>query len=213
VTAQIEFALHPEDEAALLEPLFRAPHARLVRGPRWPTPSPPLVQELAAEEHVYLLVWPTTWAPELSAQHIPTTGDWYCNSEFATLQLIRSRLHGSVLTSGRLALSGFPTGFPEEFQSSLKTLFGKARRTLKRECRNGLVCWHNPTDPRPPVDATRSANPSAPDKRLWLGPHAIAWLQQSQDNVIKLSPSALVVGRLASGAGPNNSCMDSPVNR
>lgn len=196
MSAQIEFAMHPLDEAAFAEVLLADPAIRLVDGPRWPGPVPELRRGLDGLGD-YVLVWPGEPVPPLGARHIATTGDWYCDSEASTLQLLRSRLDGATLISGRLALHDVPQGFPEAAGQRLQALFNKLRRHTKAGYRNGVVCWANPRFPFAPADKGRSANPSAPDTRLWVGPHALLWLQAAPGHVIRQFAGSAVEGQLA----------------
>ena len=48
----------------------------------------------------------------------------------------------------------------------------------------------------------RSANPSAPDSRLWVGPQALRWLRESPAHVLKPLAGTVIEGRLAPGTIP-----------
>jgi hypothetical protein len=49
-------------------------------------------------------------------------------------------------------------------------------RTIKKTYVNSIVRWRNPNRPEAPAGPGRSANPSEPDRSLWVGPAAMTWL-------------------------------------
>ncbi|HJR56498.1 MAG TPA: hypothetical protein VJ798_07955 [Rhizomicrobium sp.] len=196
MSSQLVFAMHPLDEAAFAEFLLADPSIRLVDGPRWPDPQPKLTRN-SADVGSYALIWPSDRVPPLTAKHIPAAGDWYCDSEGSTLQWLRSRLDGSDLITGRIALHDFPADFPQAAGERLKALYNRLRRRIKADYDNAVVRWGNPRYPFAPARNGRSANPGEPDKSLWVGPHALQWLRDSRDHVFRPFPGAFVEGRLS----------------
>jgi hypothetical protein len=202
MSAQFEFAMHPRDEAIFADALLADPLVQLIDGPRWKNPEPALGRALSPDDGDHLLIWPGNPVPRPTARLVPTAaGDWYCDAEASTLQWLRSRLDGNTLTTGRVALHYFPEDYPEAAGKRVTALFNRLRRVVKAGYTNSVVCWANPRLPFAPAGDGRSANPSAPDPRLWVGPQALAWLRESPAHAIRQFAGGFVEGRPVAGAG------------
>jgi hypothetical protein len=185
--------MHPDDEALFVAEMLRDPEILLIDGPRWKTESPASQRNIEGIGN-YCVVWSPEDFPTLTAKYIPTCNDWYCNSEFATIQFLRSTLDSdSVLTQGRIAIG---TG-DEESAKRVESRYKALRTFLKGHYVNSIVRWRNTNRPSAPASSSRSANPSRPDRTLWVGPSALKWLKSKEGRSIKQSPNAFVEGNLA----------------
>lgn len=192
--SQLRFVMHPEDEAALVAELLRDPAVLLVNGPRWPSAEPPTTRDIA-QIGSYCIIWSPDDLPVLAADFIPACNDWYCRAEHATLQFLRCSVTGAVITDGRLAIStGLATaGTAANVERRYKHLC----RAIKATYLNAIVQWRNPDLPEAPAGPSRSANPSAPDRSLWVGPAAASWLAADPARRIKNFLTSRVEGSLS----------------
>lgn len=186
VRSQIQFVMHPDDERKFAEMLLDDPSVCFVDGPRWPTQQPTRNRSL---DNIgsYCIIWSTNDVAQLSARYIPMCNDWYCTSEYATLQFLRSEVEPNVLRVGRIAISthyDLPD-FPKESAERIDARFKSIRRHIKKFYRSSIVRWYNERVPRAPAGPKRSANPSDPDKTMWVGPNAIKWIRENPDHLIK----------------------------
>ena len=190
--SQLRFVMHPNDEGAFVTELLSDPSVVLVDGPRWKTPEPPATRAIH-DVGDYCIIWSPRDLAVLDADFIPTCKDWYCRSEFATIQFLRSSLTRSRILLGRLAISTSDEdkGHPRTVERRYKLL----RRFIQKTYRNSVIEWRNLNAPSAPATQSRSANPSQPDSSLWIGPHAMAWLNTDPLHVVSQSVSGPVVGR------------------
>jgi hypothetical protein len=140
----------------------------------------------------YCIVWSPDDLPKLTAEFIPSCNDWYCQSEDTTIQFLRSRVIGTVLTDGRLAVS--TDAVSASTAAGVERRYKLLRRTIKNTYANAVVAWTNPTLPIAPSAPGRSANPSKPDSALWVGPRAMAWLLADSTRRVKVIPEGPVEG-------------------
>jgi hypothetical protein len=198
--SQIRFVMHPDDESSLLRELLQDSSVLLIDGPRWKQPQPqPLTARSLSSLGDYCIVWSPEDLSELTAEYVANANDWYCRSEHSTIQFLRSRMRGAVLTEGRFAVS--TDSAPTAAASGVERRYKMLRRTLKKTYSNSLVRWLTPTLPIAPAGLSRSANPSKPDTSLWVGPAAMAWLQADGPRRIKQFVTSSVEGFV--GAPPN----------
>jgi hypothetical protein len=192
--SQLRFVMHADDEAAFVAELLRDPAVLLIDGPRWKTPEPVTSRSLSSIGST-CIVWSPDDLPKLTAEFIPSCRDWYCRSEHATMQFWRSRMIGTFLTDGRLAVS---TDAARAFAAAgVERRYKVLRRTIKKTYANAVVAWTNPMLPIAPSAPGRSANPSKPDSALWVGPRAMAWLLADSTRRIKPLPEGPVEGFVA----------------
>jgi len=184
VNSQVLFIMHDDDERAFELELLAEPGLQFVDGPRWPTSTPPTFRSLTALRGSYCILWAPADLEVLEAQYIEQVGDWYCKSESATIQFLRSEHVGGVLTEGRIAVSTADALSPTA-AAAIAARYKRLRRYIQKHYRNKVLRWCNPTLPLLPAGPGRSANPGKPDAQLWVGPHALEWLRQDDSHRIK----------------------------
>jgi hypothetical protein len=171
--SQLRFVMHPDDETELMTELLRDSAVLLIDGPRWKSATPPTTRNVAAVGS-YCIIWSPEDLPELSADFIPTCDDWYCRAEYATIQFLRCTITDTTIKDGRLAIS---TGAANRTTAAnVERRYKLLCRTIKKTYVNSIVRWRNPNRPEAPAGPGRSANPSEPDRSLWVGPAAMTWL-------------------------------------
>ena len=184
--------MHPDDEHAIAELLLGDESVRFVHGPRWPTEEP--AHSRALEDiGWYCIVWSTDDMPKLESEYISTCDDWYCRSEYATLQMLRSEFDGTNLTDGRFAIStlyDLPQ-FPEDKAKQVDARFKMIRRYIKKNYVNSIIRWYSSRAPIAPRAPKRSPNPSDPDNKMWVGPAALEWFHESEDHCIRSKMSGV----------------------
>ncbi|MCC6738156.1 MAG: hypothetical protein IT452_03860 [Planctomycetia bacterium] len=197
--SQVRFAMHPEDECEFVKEVLRDPAVVLLDGPRWKTSSPTTFRSL---ENIgfYCIIWSPEDRPLLSAEFIPTCNDYYCNSEYATIQFLRSSMHkDQILTQGRIAIS--TTGSDKEYfdprsGERVDSRFKRLRKFIRKNYSNSAVQWLNPDFPIAAATNARSANPSEPDASFWVGPSALNWMGEREGRIIKQAVSFRTEARL-----------------
>jgi hypothetical protein len=200
--SQVRFVMHPADEREFERLLVSDESIRFIAGPRWKTETPRTSRSLADIDDNYCIVWSTTDIAKLKAEYIPTCDDWYCRSEFATIQFLRSEMDEAVITEGRIAVStAAGRDFPASSVKSLEKRYGQLRKYLRKNFANSIIQWRNPTIPYAPAGPNRSANPSKPDPQVWVGPHALCWLREHPGRRIKQFRQGNVEAVLVSGVG------------
>jgi len=184
--------MHPDDEAVLLAELLRDPAVLLVDGPRWKSATPPTTRNVSAVGS-YCIIWSPEDLPELAADFIPTCNDWYCRSQYATIQFLRCSMTDTLITGyGSFAIS---TALADSNTAAkVERRYKLLCRAIKKTYRNSVVRWRNPNFPQAPARPSRSANPSAPDRSLWVGPAAMTWLAGDTARRIKNFAGAAVEG-------------------
>jgi hypothetical protein len=150
------------DERRFVDAIVAEPHTFLVNGPHWQSSAVPVVepQDLASAGS-YLMVWNQAETPGLRAKKVD--GQWEAYNDSTTIQFLRSELWDeSILTEGRMAIASDDVHIERRYK--------RLRRVIQQTFRNEIVCWIHP-------GAARTAkNPSAPDRQVWVGPGALAWL-------------------------------------
>jgi hypothetical protein len=192
--SQVRFVMHPDDEREFVDDLLRDDSVGLINGPRWKASEPTVHRSLESID-TYCIIWSKKDLAQLDAEFIPECNDWYCGSEGATIQFFRSRINGSVLTEGRLAVG--TNSQPIEIAQVVDERYLKLRKFIKKRYRNNMLRWRNPTLPSP-ATAGRSSNPSKPDNSVWIGLAALNWLEaDSETRRVKQFTSSIVEGELA----------------
>ena len=200
--SQVRFVMHPADEREFEQLLVSDESIRFIAGPRWKTETPSTSRSLADIDDNHCIVWSTSDIAKLKAEYIPTCDDWYCRSEFATIQFLRSEMDKAVITEGRIAVStATRRDFPASSVKSLEKRYGQLRKYLRKNFSNSIIQWRNPTIPYAPAGPNRSANPSKPDPQVWVGPHALCWLRERPCRRIKQFRQGNVEAVLVSGVG------------
>jgi hypothetical protein len=195
--SQLRFVMHPDDENEFVAEVLRDSPVVLIDGPRWKTPQPTVTKTIT-EIGSYCIIWSPSDLKELKADFIPTCNDWYCRSEFATIQFLRSLVADDRIKDGRIAIatSEKDDGCPQNVERRYKTL----SKYIKKRYRNSVIQWQNLNAPLVLATESRSENPSEPDNSLWIGPHAMSWLQADPSHVVGQTAKGPVVGRLCSYA-------------
>jgi hypothetical protein len=202
MNSQVRFAMHPADEREFEQLLVSDAAIRFIAGPRWTTSTPETSRSLADIDDHYCIIWSTSDIATLKAEYIPSCDDWYCRSEYATIQFLRSEIDESIITEGRIAVSTISRrDFPASSVKSLEKRYGDLRKYIRKNYSNSIIQWRNPTIPYAPAGPNRSANPSKPDPQVWVGPHALSWLRERPDRRIKQFRQGNVEGVLVAAVG------------
>ena len=186
--------MHPDDERDFVAQVLSDESVRLVDGPRWKSSTPETYRSLDGITGSYCIIWSIQDRVTLSARHIPTCNDWYCDSESATIQFLRSQPYGPMITEGRIAIG--TNNMDENAAKRIEQRFKTLAKFVKKHYVNSVVHWCNPTVPFAHAAPGRSANPSKPDAQVWIGPHALRWLRQDHGHHIKQFKNAVVEARL-----------------
>jgi hypothetical protein len=191
--SQIQFVMHPDDEREFVNFLLADPTIQFIDGPRWPTEEPTTTRELNGVGW-YCIIWSPNDLAKLTARYVSNCNDWYCKSEYATLQFLRSRIDGTTLTDGRIAVSTNVSveDFSPDKAKQVDGRFNKIRRYIKQRYTNSIIRWYSSRAPVGPATKERSANPGKPDKSMWVGPAALSWFHQCSSHCIKSSTSGVI---------------------
>lgn len=192
--SQLRFVMHPDDEREFAVQVLSDESVGLIDGPRWRSSTPETYRTLDEITGNYCIIWSIQDRGTLSARHIPTCNDRYCDSESATIQFLRSQNYGPMITEGRIAIGTNNTD--EDVAKRIEQRFRKLAKFVKKHYANSVVQWCNPTVPFAPAAPGRSANPSKTDAQVWIGPHALRWLRQDEGRHIKQFKNAVVEARL-----------------
>ena len=173
--SQLRFVMHPDDERAFISEVLHDDAVVLINGPRWKSSEPKGHRSLESLGW-YCIIWSKNDLATLDSEFIPECNDWYCRSEGATIQFLRSRSNGSVISEGRLAIS--TSSERNDVVRAVEKRYRNLRAFVKKRYRNGILQWRNPNLTQGPAADGRSANPSKADNALWIGPAAVDWLQE-----------------------------------
>jgi hypothetical protein len=165
--SQVEFVMHPDDEAAFVAEILRDPDVAFVNGPRWPQATPATARSLDGFGS-YGIAWSRVDLDPLPARYIPTCDDWYCEGEHATIQFLRSEPGEDSLTTGRIAIHGPTDGFDG---TALTRRFNRLRRYIKSHFSNAAL--------------VSTQHPDYVFKSLWVGPNAVQWLRANDRRVVR----------------------------
>jgi hypothetical protein len=135
----------------------------------------------------YCICWSPSDLYPLTADFIPSCNDWYCNTEYATMQFLRSEIREGVLHAGRIAYHHFPAGFDSLAVDSISKRFNRLRRYIRRHFYNSALVGRD--------------HPGYVFSSMWVGPYAAEWLQQSAQRWASCPAPAV----LAPSFGANNS--------
>ncbi len=179
---QVRTVMLPEDERELVRIVASETGTVLVDGPKWDTPEPPIVSRLE-ESGEYLIIWNRSEHPSLTAKRYEKDGAvwWYCRNEEVTIQFLRSehRPGDPWVSDGRLAITTTQRGEqsePGRKPSAVERRYLALKRHIQKTYTNKVVIWQNLSMPR------SKTNPSTPDVSLWVGPHALRWLEHDPEN-------------------------------
>jgi hypothetical protein len=193
--------MHPEDERDFANVLLSDETIQFIDGPRWKSKAPEYSRKLE-DIGWYCIIWSPTDLDPLDSRFVPTCNDYYCESEYATIQWLRCELDNESIIDGRIAIStqgGFGR-FSEAQAKQVDARFSKLRRYVKQHYSNSVARWYDDRFPFAPKGPKRSANPSDPDKSLWVGPAALTWLRADKNRRIEQKASG-TKAFIDSGAG------------
>ena len=157
--SQVRFAMHPDDEREFERILVADESIRLIAGPRWKTETSDTSRSLTNIDDWYCIVWSTSDIRQLKADYIEPCNDWYCRSEYATIQFLRSQMHDSFITEGRIAVSTTPTDdFPASSVKNVDARY-KMLRKLIRNAQDGVRAPLVNRVPRPPLMTNGALTP------------------------------------------------------
>jgi hypothetical protein len=185
VRSEVQTVMLPEDERELVRIITAEAGIVFVDGPKWDTPEPPIVSRLEACDSYleYLLIWNQLEQPSLNADRHERDGAvwWYCRNEEVTIQFLRSRYHPGdpCVHDGRLAVATTQRGEqarPGQNVSAVERRYLALKRHIQKTYTNKVVIWQNRSLP------SSRTNPTKPDVSLWVGPHALRWLEQDPKN-------------------------------
>lgn len=200
--SQVRFVMHPDDESEFEHLLVRDESIRFIAGPRWKAETPVCSRSLTDIAGSYCIIWSITDIPELKSEYIPSCNDWYCRSENATIQFLRSEIDEMVITEGRIAVSTISKhDLPDSTVKNLEKRYTTLRKYFRSNYFNSVVEWRNPLAPYAPAGPNRSANPSMADPQVWVGPHALRWLRERSERKIKQLRQSIVEAVLVSDRG------------
>lgn len=186
--------MHPEDEINFYNYLMEDESVELIDGPRWAKEIPECSRSI---ENIgdYCIIWSPKDYKILKARYIPTCNDWYCESEYATIQWLRSS-STEKLFDGRIAISTNELGhdFKESQAKQVEKRFKSLRSFIKKSYTNSVIRWLNINAPISPASPKRSSNPSKPDKQLWVGPEALKMLIENSNVRVHQKHSAIIQG-------------------
>ncbi|WP_412065938.1 hypothetical protein [Rhizobium sp. SYY.PMSO] len=194
LNSQVRLIQHPEDEREFANAVLAEDAVRLINGPRWSTEEPQTFRSISAIAGNYCIIWSPQDRAKLSARYIPAQNDWYCDAEMVTIQFLRSQLIASTIIEGRIAIS---TTHAEAAEAKgVERRFKALSRFIKKRYLNSVLCWYSPDNPIGPATSERTANPSAPDSHVWVGPHALHWLNQNRNRHVKQFMTSTVHAQL-----------------
>jgi hypothetical protein len=193
VKSQLRFVMHPDDETSLIADLLRDQEVLFIDGPRWKSAEPETTRNISQIGY-YCIIWSPADLPRLAAKFIPSCNDWYCRSEYATIQFLRSTISGNAISDGRLAIGTDSANQPSA--NGVKLRYKAMAKFIKKSCANSVIQWRNPELPEAPAGPSRSANPSKVDRSLWVGPAAMKWLAERPDRRITPVYGGVVVGEI-----------------
>jgi hypothetical protein len=180
--SQLVFIMHPADEIKFTDLILSEPGTVFVNGPRWSSSTPPTTTEIHGSGD-YLMIWHPSEAPGLSGRHYQKeeTEWWYCENEFLTVQFLRSgfQFGETYLFGGRIAITttNIDKAILDEPSAHLvEARFKKLSKAIKKIHKNKLIIWQDPSSPR------SGTNPIKPDATVWVGPHALKWLEEDPNN-------------------------------
>ena len=190
--------MHPEDELEFEAQILADQSVQLVDGPRWKTKSPEGFRKLSEITGDYCIIWSASDLPHLTARHIKACNDWYCDSEYATIQFLRSQIQESIITEGRIAIS---TTENQSSSNGVELRYKSLRKFVKKHFTNSIIQWFNPQLPIAPASSKRSANPSKPDPQVWVGPSSMRWLEADSERRIKQQLNSVVEATISRNVG------------
>jgi len=176
--SEVCLVMHPEDEEDFARYVTSEQEVVFVNGPKWNQPSPPICSDIEKAGN-YLMIWNPSETTGLTANHHRKEDKewWYCNNEYLTIQFLRSgfQFDEPFLFEGRIAVnttSKEKTVHDPSSAEQIERRFKNLRKQIKKTYRNSTLIWQNTSLPR------SKTNPLKPAPNVWIGPHAIQWLEE-----------------------------------
>lgn len=191
--SRVRFIMHPLDEGDFVEKVLSEEHVQLIDGPIWKTKHPRPVRSIT-DIGTYCIIWSPRDRPTLTARYKPDGDEWYCDSEMATIQFLRSEVRDTILTEGSIAIATNQAS-PAEAQGVEKR-YRALRKFIQSEYTNSVLRWYDPNSPVAPAAPGRSANPGGPDPQVWISPSVRSWLAADPRRAIRQHWSYGQFGRL-----------------
>jgi hypothetical protein len=113
----------------------------------------------------YCIIWSRKDLVQLDAEFVPQCNDWYCQSEGATIQFLRSHRKEPVILEGRLAVGS--NSEPPEVARAVEQRYRQLRTFVQKRYRNRMLRWRNPCFSENPAAVGRSSNPARPGVGGW----------------------------------------------
>jgi hypothetical protein len=175
------FVMHPDDEAEFAKFVTSEAGTAFVDGPSWKEPRP-TVSDNVEKVGSYLMIWNSSETPELIGEHYQKEESewWYCKNEFLTVQFLRSgfQFDEPFLLEGRIAVCTTAKDkslFHAPSATAIELRYKSLRRFIRKYYANGTIIWQALSFPR------SKTNPLKPDSSLWVGPHAMRWLEREPE--------------------------------
>ena len=189
----LRFVMHPDDEDDFAAFVLSDATVRFIDGPRWKTESANCFRTLKRIGG-YCIIWSPDDLAELTSRYIPTCEDWYCESEYATIQFLRSEIGASEVTVGRIAIgtNHRDSDFSESNAKQVEARYNRLRRFLKKNYSNSVVHWYNSGSHTPLPKPRRPPAYGDPVKNLWVGPKTLRWLRENRNRRVRQHSSYMV---------------------
>ena len=183
--------MHPKDEIDFINFALEDKSVSLINGPRWPNEKPLTTRSLNSINSYYCIIWSKTDFPHTYSKFIPERGDWYCESEYATIQFLRSEATETELTVGRLAVGTNyrDEHFLDEHAKAIEKRFRLYSKYIKKIFLNSIAYWYNSKSHTPLSNPIPPDVLGKPDKNLWVGPYALKWLENNNERRIRQKSS------------------------
>lgn len=166
MNSQLRFVMHPADEREFAAQVLADPAVLLIDGPRWQAAAPQTFRDLDAIRGNYCILWSPDDQAALQARYIAGCNDWYCESEYATVQFLRSEIFADgVLFEGRIAVA---TGSASA-QAAQESSGATKRWAASCASTTATPCCAGATPPCPSARPCQGARPTPASRTLRSG--------------------------------------------
>jgi hypothetical protein len=192
--SQVMFVMHPSDEEEFIKVVYSEPGTVFVDGTDWPPPIVSNFQEVGS----ILKIWnPADTSPLTSEKLSNDKKEWWVGSnDFLAIQFCRSGFqHGHpFLLGGEICIATTSKGGEVRnalSAPSIEKRYKSLRKYIQKTYTNKVLIWQCISYPR------SKNNPSEPTNLFWVGPHALAWLNEDPKNRwVQQAPTNLARGYL-----------------
>lgn len=185
--SQLRFIMHPDDERDFMSHVLSDEQTFLIDERSVDLAGPPLLRSIDAVpgERCGILLKPAGNDPsDARSGDVPGT---------KKIQLLRSRIVGTLITEGSIAIGTDPD---DEDAAGLVRRYRSLSKFIKARYANSVLRWYDPDRPFAPATAGRSANPGKPDPQVWVGPTVRPWLAGDPERRIRQHWSYGAMGSL-----------------